>query len=77
MAMFKHCPTLSDHADKADQIHSSWREYKMAVPTYGAIILDPTYQYVSKSYSMLLSDKIVPSSLWNAKTNGKKIENIF
>ena len=43
--IFRHCPTLIKHADDADKILLSWREYKMAVPTYGAIILDPSLQY--------------------------------
>jgi len=40
--IFHHCPTLIEHADNVGQILGSWREYKMAVPTYGAIILDST-----------------------------------
>ncbi|KAI0233580.1 m7GpppN-mRNA hydrolase [Lamellibrachia satsuma] len=40
--IFQHCPTLTDHASNVDKILESWREYKMAVPTYGAIMLDPT-----------------------------------
>lgn len=40
--IFRHCPTLMVHADNVDKILESWRGYKMAVPTYGAIILDPT-----------------------------------
>ena len=43
--VFHHCPTLIQHADHADKILSSWREYKMAVPTYGAILLDPSFQH--------------------------------
>ena len=48
-AVFQHCPTLTDHANNVDKILESWREYKMAVPTYGAIILDPTLKNVCMS----------------------------
>ena len=46
-SVFRHCPTLSEHANNVDKILESWREYKMAVPTYGAILMDPGLQYVS------------------------------
>ena len=36
-----------EHAENVDKILEQWKEYKMAVPTYGAIILDETMQYVS------------------------------
>lgn len=45
--VFRHCPTLMVHADNVDKILESWRGYKMAVPTYGAIILDPTLTHVT------------------------------
>ena len=39
--MFRHVPPLQPHADKVDEIMQTWREYKIAVPTFGAIILNP------------------------------------
>jgi len=38
--IFQHIPFLRQHADRVDQIVDEWKEYKMAVPTYGAIILN-------------------------------------
>lgn len=43
--IFNHCPTLINHAGNVENILGSWREYKMAVPTYGAILLDPSLQH--------------------------------
>jgi len=40
--------------DKFDEVLAEWKEYKMTVPTYGAILLDPTLQFVSfMSYAIL------------------------
>ena len=50
VVVFRHCPTLIDHAENVDKILDSWREYKMSVPTYGAVLLDPTMQYVCMTY---------------------------
>ncbi|XP_021342865.1 m7GpppN-mRNA hydrolase-like isoform X2 [Mizuhopecten yessoensis] len=44
--VFKHCPFLSGHAGEVDKILENWRSYKMSVPTYGAIMLDPELKYV-------------------------------
>ncbi|RZF35123.1 hypothetical protein LSTR_LSTR009429 [Laodelphax striatellus] len=44
--MFKHVPALRPHAKEVDSILSSWREYKMAVPTFGAIILNKELTHV-------------------------------
>ncbi|XP_060071150.1 m7GpppN-mRNA hydrolase-like [Ylistrum balloti] len=44
--VFKHCPFLSGHAGEVDKILENWRTYKMSVPTYGAIMLDPELKYV-------------------------------
>ncbi|XP_022187015.2 m7GpppN-mRNA hydrolase [Nilaparvata lugens] len=44
--MFKHVPALQPHAEEVDSILSSWREYKMAVPTFGAIILNEQLTHV-------------------------------
>lgn len=43
--MFQHCPSLFNHAGEFDAILESWKEYKMTVPTYGAILLDPSLQF--------------------------------
>lgn len=44
--VFQHVPFLRDHLANLDAIIESWKEYKMAVPTYGAILLDETLDYV-------------------------------
>ena len=38
--IFQHIPFLRDHANRVDEIIEEWKEYKLAVPTYGAIILN-------------------------------------
>ena len=38
--IFQHIPFLREHADRVDEIVDEWKEYKLAVPTYGAIILN-------------------------------------
>lgn len=44
--VFKHCPFLSGYAGEVDKILENWRTYKMSVPTYGGILLDPEIKYV-------------------------------
>ena len=44
--MFRHVPPLQPHAGKVDEIMQTWREYKIAVPTFGAIILNPSLDKV-------------------------------
>lgn len=44
--IFRHVPPLQPHADKVDEIMQTWREYKIAVPTFGAIILNPSLDKV-------------------------------
>ncbi|UJR31585.1 hypothetical protein I4U23_019072 [Adineta vaga] len=44
--IFQHCPFLRDYAYNLDPILSRWRGYKLSVPTYGAVLLDPTYEHV-------------------------------
>lgn len=44
--IFNHIPSLKEHSDKVDEIVNQWREYKMSVPTYGAIMLDDTLENV-------------------------------
>ncbi|CAF0774793.1 unnamed protein product [Adineta ricciae] len=44
--IFQHCPFLRDYVHNLDPILSRWRGYKLSVPTYGAVLLDPTYEHV-------------------------------
>ncbi|XP_071170155.1 m7GpppN-mRNA hydrolase-like [Mytilus edulis] len=44
--VFNHCPFLSGHAGEVDKILENWKSYKMSVPTYGAIILDPEIKHL-------------------------------
>lgn len=44
--VFAHCSYLCEYADKVDQVLEQWRSYKSNVPTYGAILLDSTLNYV-------------------------------
>jgi len=37
---FHHCPFLQRHVSKVDDLVNEWRQYKSAVPTYGAILLN-------------------------------------
>ncbi|XP_041914511.1 m7GpppN-mRNA hydrolase isoform X5 [Alosa sapidissima] len=41
-AVFNHCPFLLPHGEDVQKVLDQWKEYKMGVPTYGAIILDET-----------------------------------
>ncbi|KAL3865744.1 hypothetical protein ACJMK2_043104 [Sinanodonta woodiana] len=43
--IFKHCPSLSGHAQDVEKIMGDLKSYKMSVPTYGAIMLDPDMKY--------------------------------
>ncbi|KAL3865757.1 hypothetical protein ACJMK2_043114 [Sinanodonta woodiana] len=43
--IFKHCPSLSGHAQEVEKIMGDFKSYKMTVPTYGAIMLDPDMKY--------------------------------
>lgn len=38
--MFYHCPYLSSAGYDVDAVIEQWRQYKSAVPTYGAILLN-------------------------------------
>lgn len=38
--VFMNVPFLQQHVSKVDSVIDKWREYKLAVPTYGAILLD-------------------------------------
>lgn len=44
--IFMNVPFLQQHVAKLDSVIDKWREYKMAVPTYGAILLDETMDNV-------------------------------
>lgn len=45
-AVFHHCPFLLPHGEDVQKVLEQWKEYKMGVPTYGAIILDETLEKV-------------------------------
>ncbi|KAE9419940.1 hypothetical protein Angca_002377, partial [Angiostrongylus cantonensis] len=44
--IFKHCDELAPYAATVDQVIDEWRWYKSTVPTYGAILLDESLNYV-------------------------------
>ncbi|KAJ1357146.1 hypothetical protein KIN20_015211 [Parelaphostrongylus tenuis] len=44
--IFKHCDELAPYAASVDQVIDEWRWYKSTVPTYGAILLDNSLNYV-------------------------------
>eukprot|EP00105_Crassostrea_gigas_P033601 XP_011457038.1 PREDICTED: m7GpppN-mRNA hydrolase [Crassostrea gigas] len=56
--IFKHCPFLSGHAGEVDKILDNWKSYKMSVPTYGAILLDPEMKYVKISHLISYVHKV-------------------
>ncbi|XP_061654806.1 m7GpppN-mRNA hydrolase isoform X1 [Phyllopteryx taeniolatus] len=45
-AVFLHCPFLLSHGEDVQKVLEQWKEYKMGVPTYGAIILDESLESV-------------------------------
>lgn len=45
--LFQHCPFLLPNGEDVQRVLDEWKEYKMGVPTYGAIILDETLENVS------------------------------
>lgn len=45
-AVFQHCPFLLPRGQDVQKVIEQWKEYKMGVPTYGAIILDETLEHV-------------------------------
>jgi len=53
--MFNHVPFLRVFLDRFDDLLEEWKEYKSNVPTYGAIILDKTLEYVCKFFILLIS----------------------
>ncbi|KAM9793606.1 m7GpppN-mRNA hydrolase isoform 2-T2 [Syngnathus typhle] len=44
--LFQHCPFLLPHGEDVQKVLEQWKEYKMGVPTYGAIILDELFESV-------------------------------
>ena len=38
--IFNHIPFLKPHAHRVEEVIDEWKEYKLAVPTYGAILLN-------------------------------------
>ncbi|KFV63978.1 m7GpppN-mRNA hydrolase, partial [Dryobates pubescens] len=44
--VFYHCPFLLPQGEDVQKVLDEWKEYKMGVPTYGAIILDETLENV-------------------------------
>lgn len=46
MQVFQHIPFLREHVSTIDKIFDDWRQYKLSVPTYGAIILSEDLKYV-------------------------------
>lgn len=47
-AMFKHCAALRPYSGFADEIYRSFTDYKVKVPTTGAILLNPAMDKVRK-----------------------------
>ncbi|RWS22036.1 m7GpppN-mRNA hydrolase-like protein [Leptotrombidium deliense] len=46
VTLFNHVPFLKKHAKDLDKVMDKWKSYKLNVPTYGAIILDESLEYV-------------------------------
>uniref|UniRef100_A0A182QET0 m7GpppN-mRNA hydrolase n=1 Tax=Anopheles farauti TaxID=69004 RepID=A0A182QET0_9DIPT len=44
--MFKHVPFLQPHWPNVDSVLEDWKEYKLTVPTYGAILLSEDLKHV-------------------------------
>lgn len=42
----QHIPFLSLHAKNLDNILQEWKQYKMSVPTYGAILMTSDLKHV-------------------------------
>lgn len=50
--LFHHCPFLLPHGEDVQKILEQWKEYKMGVPTFGAIILDEALENVSSAAAL-------------------------
>lgn len=44
--VFQHVPELREHTEGLDAVLDNWRQYKLSVPTYGAILLDTDLTHV-------------------------------
>uniref|UniRef100_A0A1B6MNL8 m7GpppN-mRNA hydrolase n=1 Tax=Graphocephala atropunctata TaxID=36148 RepID=A0A1B6MNL8_9HEMI len=44
--IFQHIQALQQYVGQIDEVIATWREYKQAVPTYGAILLDQDLSHV-------------------------------
>nr|XP_016944367.2 mRNA-decapping enzyme 2 isoform X1 [Drosophila suzukii] len=45
MQLFQHIPFLNKHFDTVDQILDQWKNYKLSVPTYGAILVSEDHNH--------------------------------
>ncbi|KAH8242465.1 hypothetical protein KR032_006990 [Drosophila birchii] len=45
MQLFQHIPFLNKHHGTVDQILDEWKNYKLSVPTYGAILVSEDYNH--------------------------------
>ncbi|KAH8246209.1 hypothetical protein KR038_004811 [Drosophila bunnanda] len=45
MQLFQHIPFLNKHHGTVEQILDEWKNYKLSVPTYGAILVSEDYNY--------------------------------
>ncbi len=57
--MFRHIPFLRRYANEVDSILENWRQYKISVPTYGAILLNED-----------MSQVVLVQSYWNKTSWG-------
>lgn len=57
--MFRHIPFLRRHANDVETILENWRQYKISVPTYGAIMLNED-----------LTQVVLVQSYWNKTSWG-------
>lgn len=63
IVLFSHCPFLLPQGEDVEKILDEWKEYKMGVPTYGAIILDETLENVSVIKQEKMGDHLLLFSL--------------
>ncbi|XP_028318305.1 m7GpppN-mRNA hydrolase-like isoform X3 [Gouania willdenowi] len=57
-AVFHHCPFLLPHGEDVQKVLEQWKEYKMGVPTYGAIILDESMENVMEETGFDIKNRI-------------------
>lgn len=46
LRLFQHIPFLKKYENNLDKIYNDWREYKLMVPTFGAVLLDETLSHI-------------------------------